>query len=65
MTRDSKTDEVSDLDIQALVDGQILPAKQTALMNEIMKSPYALKRLEELLRQKSILREWWKKTDPR
>jgi hypothetical protein len=63
MGKKYKNHQVSDLDIQALVDGEMTPEMRASVMNEIMKSAEALRRLDELLRQKAFMREWWKKDE--
>ncbi len=61
MGKKNKNNQVSDLDIQALVDGEMTPEMRASVMDEIMKSAESLQRLDELLRQKAFMREWWKK----
>jgi hypothetical protein len=50
---------ISDLDIQALVDGELDKEEERRLLSEIIRAPELLNRLEELMRQKKQIRNWW------
>ncbi len=52
-------DDISDLDIQALVDGELDELRAGEIRDAISKHPVKLKRFEELQKQKEQLREWW------
>jgi hypothetical protein len=51
---------ITDLDIQALVDGELAKEDERRLLAEIIRSPEHLGRLEELIRQKKQIKDWWK-----
>jgi tellurite resistance protein len=51
--------EVTDIEIQTLVDGQCKEDEKRRIMEAIMSSPLALARFDELLRQNTLLRNWW------
>lgn len=53
-------DHIDESEIALLVDGKISAEGKTVLMNRILKSPHALRHLEDLVYQKILLREWWK-----
>jgi len=48
-----------DLDIQALVDGELDNQKITQVLHFIQIDPEAKKRHGELIKQKTILKKWW------
>lgn len=54
-----ETENISDDDIQALVDGEICPSRERDIRTAVIKSPKLLKRYEELTRQKILLQRWW------
>lgn len=56
--------KISDLELQALVDGELTGEERTALLTRIKKSPEAQKRHAEIIRQKEALKEWWKNIPP-
>lgn len=56
--RDQK---INDLEIQSLVDGELSGHDRNVLIERIHRSPDALKRLEDLMYQKFLLREWAKR----
>lgn len=56
--------KISDLELQALVDGELTGEERTALLTRIKKSPEAQKRHAEIIRQKEVLKEWWKNIPP-
>ena len=51
---------ISDSDLQALADSEVTSAQRAALMAKIHDLPQAMQRLEYLLYQKMILKEFWK-----
>ena len=51
--------EVTDIEIQTLVDGQCREDEKRRVMAAIMSSPLALARLDELLSQTTLLKNWW------
>lgn len=55
---DKKDKKIDDLEIQLLVDGEISGQDKKALVERIYRSPEAMDRLEELMYQKFLLREW-------
>jgi hypothetical protein len=60
MDRENRSAEgIQDLDIQALVDGELDRDAERRLLAEIIRSPDLLARLEELLHQKKQVRDWW------
>lgn len=54
-------DGIPDSDLQALADNEISSVERTVLMALIYERPQAMRRLEQLLYQKMILKEFWKK----
>ena len=50
---------ITDRHIQALIDDELDDNERKTLMAKIIRSPYHLKRYEELIQQKSMLQEWW------
>ncbi len=54
-------DDIDDMDLQSLVDGELSADRKASLMKNINLSPQALQRLEDLMYQKLLLKEWWKK----
>lgn len=57
--RGSRPPGITDLDIQALVDGELDKEGERKLLAEIIRSPDHLARLEELMVQKKQIRDWW------
>lgn len=56
----TSSNEISDLDLQALADNALTAEERTALMERVQKSPEAQERLEDLLYQKESIKAWWK-----
>jgi hypothetical protein len=57
--KSARHEGISDLDIQALVDGELDKEEERRLLSEIIRAPELLNRLEELMRQKRQIRNWW------
>jgi anti-sigma factor RsiW len=53
------SDEVTDYDIQALVDGQLERDEEKRIWRHIEKNSLHLRRYEELVTQKKLLLMWW------
>lgn len=51
---------VTDLDIQALVDGQVDEKASIRLMEAITGNPDLYKRYRQYQKQKKLLKLWWK-----
>lgn len=54
-------DDIRELDLQALVDGEASSRAKASLMQRVRQSPDTLQELESLMYQKFLLKEWWKK----
>ena len=54
-------DDIDEMDLQSLVDGELTAEKKSTLMKSVHLSPKALARLEDLMLQKLLLKEWWKR----
>lgn len=54
-------DDIRELDLQALVDGEASSQAKASLMQRVRQSPDTLQELESLMYQKLLLKEWWKK----
>lgn len=52
--------EVSEYEIQALVDGEFSETDRMAVMTRVLSSPTALKTLSAYLEQKDMVRAWWR-----
>lgn len=52
--------EITDYEIQAVVDEQLPLAEKNRMMERIIRCPDSLNRMESLIRQKNLLREWWR-----
>lgn len=52
-------DNVSDYEIQALVDGQLDREEERRVWNEIQHNSLFMRRYEELVAQKKMLLSWW------
>ena len=52
--------QVSDLDLQAIVDGEFDDDTRRTVMRAVMESPALLERLEYLIRQKQNLQDYWR-----
>ncbi len=50
----------SDYDLQALLDNELDEQEKNHVLNFIKNNPSAQKRFEELLKQKNILKKWYK-----
>ncbi|MGB4108032.1 MAG: hypothetical protein WBK55_09610 [Alphaproteobacteria bacterium] len=50
---------ITDFDIQALVDNELSWEKQKAVRARIHADPDLRRRYNELCRQKQLLQEWW------
>jgi len=51
--------EITDLDLQALVDDELGPEEARAVMTAVLKIPALLERLDELIQQKNLIRAAW------
>jgi tellurite resistance protein len=51
--------QLTDQDIQALADGQCSEESRRAIMATIMSSPRMMARLDEILQQNQMLKDWW------
>ena len=51
---------ITDLDLQALVDGEFDMETHERLMETVKKHPELLLRVEALHAQKFMLKEWWR-----
>lgn len=52
--------KITDLDIQALVDGEIIGDRKQALMDSLTCHPDLYKRFLLYQKQKNLLKSWWK-----
>ncbi len=52
--------QISDYDLQALVDGALDHDAHQRLIRVVKENPRLWKRLEELYYQKFLLKEWWR-----
>lgn len=59
--RERGSDAVSLMDIEAFVDGELDEAARRRVQAHISRTPEARRTYEFLLRQRDMLREWWKK----
>ncbi len=59
MQNNKYRENVTDLDIQALADGQCKEEEKTRIIDAVMSSPTALARLDEILQQNDLLKAWW------
>lgn len=50
---------ITDLDIQALVDGELSWDNVQRVRNYLATNPVAWQRYQELLEQKRLIGEWW------
>ncbi|MGZ9107716.1 MAG: hypothetical protein ACXW4B_02730 [Micavibrio sp.] len=55
----TSSNDISDLDLQALVDNTLTEEDRASLMARVKNSPDAQDRLEELLYQKESIKAWW------
>lgn len=55
-------ENVYELDLEALIDGELTAARQDAVLTAIQKSPELQKKYAQLCQQKSMLKLWWKTT---
>lgn len=53
---------VYELDLEALIDGELTPARREAVLAAINKSPELQNKYEQLCQQKAMLKLWWKTT---
>lgn len=51
---------ISDLDIQALIDGELEKEDQRIVKERVMANPALKKRYFQLEKQKTLLKLWWK-----
>ena len=58
MKMDSK--QITDLDIQALVDGEVDDRTAVYLMDALNNDPALYNRYCQYKKQKSLLKSWWK-----
>ncbi|MGZ9097054.1 MAG: hypothetical protein ACXW30_02010 [Micavibrio sp.] len=58
-TMSTSSNDISDLDLQALVDNTLTEEDRASLMARVKNSPDAQDRLEELLYQKESIKAWW------
>ena len=52
--------DISDCELQALVDNEVSSTERASLMSRIRHCPQAFQRLEQLFYQKQILKALWK-----
>ena len=52
---------ITDFDIQALVDNELEWEQAKYVLAHIDQHPTAQRRYEELVRQKKLLKDWWKR----
>lgn len=57
MCADMSDPDITDLELEALVDGELNPADRRALMGRVITCPRLLDRLEVLLKQRRLLRQ--------
>lgn len=57
---DTPHNQISDYDLQALVDDILDQEARQRLLRRVRENPRLWRRLEELHRQKTILKEWWR-----
>jgi anti-sigma factor RsiW len=50
---------ITDADIQALIDGELAPARQEVVITAISNDYLLQQRYNTLRRQKSLLLSWW------
>lgn len=53
------SDDVTDYDIQSLVDGQLEPEEEKCIWRYIEHNALHMRRYEELVAQKKLLLMWW------
>lgn len=53
------SDEVTDYNIQSLVDGQLEPEEEKRIWRYIEQNALHMRRYEELVAQKKLLLMWW------
>jgi len=51
---------ITDMDIQALIDGELDHERKIFVMNAIDRSPDLQKRYSLYVHQKNLLKLWWK-----
>ena len=56
-------DFVTDLELQALVDGELDDARAAQVMRIVMSDPELFQRYGELVRQRQQLQRWWRHED--
>lgn len=49
-------------DLEALVDNELPPEKEKALMEFVARSPDLQKKYRQLVKQKELLKMWWAST---
>lgn len=54
---------ISDADIQALIDNELNETKKRHVINYLKYNEAAFKRYLRLQYQKQLLKEWWKQTE--
>lgn len=54
------TNNITDYDIQALVDGQVDDKTSVSLMEAVTKDPNLYNRYLLYIKQKKLLKSWWK-----
>lgn len=52
---------ITDLDIQALVDGELDWDSAQKVRNYMVNNPIARQRYQELMEQKRLISEWWQR----
>lgn len=50
-----------DYDIQALVDDELEPDEARRVKRKVEQSPELQERYDEFIRQKKLLRQWWRR----
>ena len=51
---------ITDMDIQALIDGELDPERKKQVMAIVERSPDLYKRFTLYMHQKKLLKLWWK-----
>ena len=52
--------QVTDLDLQALADGELEGEEKRSLMGAILLNPLLLERLDEIITQRNLVRASWR-----
>lgn len=57
-----RSDQITELDLQALVDEELDNGRKQFITEQLHTNPSLLAKYEELLAQRDMLRSWWGKT---